>query len=550
VDIRGNDVDEYTIETNRPIDSVYIYSSSSPSKQQSVASSYRQRRNYRSGQRSVGDASSRTPSSVVTGVVDGSVGGILDSLGLSRNSARKRDSEDNGDDEDDSFPVRATTREIYGRGRAGRPRSSSSKGFAGSQMHLRAAVVLFFLLSMLYGAFQWISMAKSSSQLGRSKRLKVRSSSHDSAFSEGEDRPVHKALMSRVAAMSPSKVNEKLAKVLKKDEGPEEYLDSQKKKKIDADKDLEAEDNGPSDKLEAIEKEEKETKIELSPAVKSGLAQVFSKDPNHKDIPVLWYIPRSGGGMVKNVLSNCKDLVVASEVGGTVANKEDVDKIEVIEVNGHKFINVDTTTEKGLIKAKALGLASSGLVNLVVSPRLQQAASLFSPSKKGRAFAFLRHPVERAVSMFYFLQKHKVAAVANMELEEYCKSPHVENNWMVRILSNKMTGDVGEADLEMAQNLLKEKVIIGLLDQKLESMKRFEYHFGWKYTENPERQSACRTRILVGDYRTNESAKSKIKEGAQAWSLLMWQNKLDMKLYKYAKSLFLQQGAELFSDMP
>jgi hypothetical protein len=89
-----------------------------------------------------------------------------------------------------------------------------------------------------------------------------------------------------------------------------------------------------------------------------------------------------------------------------------------------------------------------------------------------------------------------------------------------------------------------------LLEQKEESMKRFEFHFGWRYTENPQRQESCRTRILVGDYRTNESAKSKIKEGSQAWSLLMWQNKLDMKLYKYAKALFLQQGTELFNDMP
>jgi hypothetical protein len=412
-DKRGNDVDEYTIETNRPIDSVYIYSSSNPSKQQpSEASGYRQRRNYRSGQRSIGDGSSRTPSSAVSRTVEGSVGGILDSLGLSRSAARKRDAEDRGrnddddedeDDDDDSFPVRANTRDIYKRGHVGRVKSSGSKGLAGSQMHLRAAVVLFFLLSMLYGAFQWISMAKSSSRLVRSKRLKARSVSHDTAFSEGEDRPVNKALMSRVAAMSPNKVSEKLAKVPKKDEGPEAFLDSlKKKKKTSTDKDSEVEDNAPSDKLEAIEKEEEEAKIELSPAIKSGLAQVYSKDPSHKDIPVLWYIPRSGGGIVKNILSNCKDLVVASEVGGTVAKKEDVEKIEVIEVNGHKFANVDTTTEKGLIKAKALGLASSGLVDLVVSPRLQQVASLFGPTKKGRAFAFFRHPVERAVRWSVF----------------------------------------------------------------------------------------------------------------------------------------------------
>jgi hypothetical protein len=243
-------------------------------------------------------------------------------------------------------------------------------------------------------------------------------------------------------------------------------------------------------------------------------------------------------------------LVVASEVGAQAAKKGMQDKIAVIEVGQHKYLNVDTATEEGIKKAKELGLADSGLANLVISPRILEAAELFGPSKKARAFTVLRHPVERAVSMFFFLKKHKVPAVADMELEDYCKSQHVENNWMVRILSGTMTGDVDDEHLEIAKKILKEKVLVGLLEQKDETMKRFEYHFGWEYTEDPKRQEACRTRIMVGDYRANESAKGKIKEGSQAWSLLMWQNKLDMKLYKYAKALFLQQGTELFADMP
>jgi len=230
-----------------------------------------------------------------------------------------------------------------------------------------------------------------------------------------------------------------------------------------------------------------------------------------------------------------------------------------VSVAGHKYVNVDTTTEHGIAQAKALGLASSRLAHLVVSPRFQEGASLFSSSNKGRAFTMMRHPVERAVSMFYFLKKHNVIAVQNMELEEYCQSPHVENNWMTRILSDRMTGDVGDTELEIAKRVLREKIVVGLLEQKEESMRRFEFYFQqWQSnnnnnsgnTDSSSRQMACRTRILVGDYRINESAKGKVKEGSQAWSMLTWQNKLDIKLYKYAKALFLQQGAELFADMP
>lgn len=545
------EMDEYTVETNLPIDSVYIYPSSPPPQ-----ANHRQRRNYRSGQRSVSEGSSRASSvgnfsnsgqsggpSGGMSVSGASVGGILDSLGLggSKVAIREEDDEESTVDQKISRPV--TPRDYYAR--TSRAKSTSGNN-GGTQVHIRAALVLFFLMSILYGAFQWISMMKANSTLVKNKK-KVRKGQYK-AFSEGEDRPVDKEMVSRLSNMNANKVSEKLASVPKADEGPEAYLDSNKKKLyIEA---TEVTDKAPVDKLDAIDRTDEESKAELSTVVKNGLAGVYTKDPSHSDIPFLWYIPRSGGGMIKNVLSNCKDLVVASEVGGTTAKKASQEKLDVVEVGGHKYINVDTTTEIGIAKAKKLGLATSGLVNLVVSPRLQEAASLFGPNKRGRAFAFLRHPVERAVSMFYFLKKHNVAAVASMELEDYCKSPHVENNWMVRMLSNKMTGEVGEDDLEMAKNLLKEKVIVGLLEQKDESMKRFEHHFGWRYTENPQRQSACRTRILVGDYRTNESAKSKIKEGSQAWSLLMWQNKLDMKLYKYAKALFLQQGTELFNDMP
>ena len=67
--------------------------------------------------------------------------------------------------------------------------------------------------------------------------------------------------------------------------------------------------------LEKMDKADPDKGMSLS--VQSGLSGIYTKDPTRKDIPFLWYIPRSGGGMVKNILSNCKDLTVASEVGTT-----------------------------------------------------------------------------------------------------------------------------------------------------------------------------------------------------------------------------------------
>eukprot|EP00542_Grammatophora_oceanica_P015237 CAMPEP_0194044360 /NCGR_PEP_ID=MMETSP0009_2-20130614/15839_1 /TAXON_ID=210454 /ORGANISM="Grammatophora oceanica, Strain CCMP 410" /LENGTH=643 /DNA_ID=CAMNT_0038688859 /DNA_START=103 /DNA_END=2031 /DNA_ORIENTATION=+ len=549
------ELDDYTVDTGRPIDSVFIPSDGESGKMSGSSNNgHRKRRGHRSssnhslahsdGHSSVGGGSQGT----------GSVGGILETLGLDMASTVR-----SGDDE--STQQTRTDRDSYSRGyRNGRSSGYGSRGSkkrgGGPAIHFRAMVILFFLLSVLYGAFQWITMLKKngvSSRLMKHKKKGKKVAYH--SFSEGEDRPIYNAAVAAKLAggNNPSKIETKLAKVPQEADGPESLLDENPSKNGSDTKGTE--EKAPSDSLASMgvsskdkgNEQDSDDGLDVSLSVKSGFANVFKKDIEKRDTPFLWYIPRSGGGIVKNILSNCKDLVVASEVGATKDN-ENNSKLEVVTVSGHKYINVDTTTEAGIAEAKAMNLASSGLAELVVSPRFQEAASLFSPAHKARAFAMLRHPVERSASMYYFLLKHKVPAILKMSLEEYCKSTHVENNWMVRVLSGKMTGDVGDDELTIAKKALKDHVVIGLLDQKEESMKRFEFYYSWRYTENPPKQTACRSRIIMGDHRTNESAKAKIKEGSQAWSLLMWQNKLDMKLYKYGKALYLQQGAELFSD--
>jgi hypothetical protein len=68
------------------------------------------------------------------------------------------------------------------------------------------------------------------------------------------------------------------------------------------------------------------------------------------------------------------------------------------------FVNVDTYTPKGIQRAKKLNLVASGLADVVISPLLYDTATLFTPTRKGRIFTMLRHPVERATSLFYFIQ--------------------------------------------------------------------------------------------------------------------------------------------------
>ena len=68
------------------------------------------------------------------------------------------------------------------------------------------------------------------------------------------------------------------------------------------------------------------------------------------------------------------------------------------------FLNVDTYTPNGIQRAKQLNLVTSGLVDVILSPLLHDASTLFTPTRKGRMITMLRHPIERAASLFYFIQ--------------------------------------------------------------------------------------------------------------------------------------------------
>ena len=69
------------------------------------------------------------------------------------------------------------------------------------------------------------------------------------------------------------------------------------------------------------------------------------------------------------------------------------------------YVNVDTTSKSGINRAEKLGLVPSGLADLVItSDPVYAVEHLYDKFHKGRALALFRHPVERLVSKFYYLQ--------------------------------------------------------------------------------------------------------------------------------------------------
>jgi hypothetical protein len=163
-----------------------------------------------------------------------------------------------------------------------------------------------------------------------------------------------------------------------------------------------------------------------------------------------------------------------------------------------------------------------------------------------RCFTLLRHPVQRAISLFYYLNDND-PMYKNMSIEEYATSQHSEENWLVRFLNNEMYGALDDRHLVTAKEVLASKCLVGLTQEFTLSFYRFDAYFGWSDTEfgGPmplQDRGACESRIM--DNPKNAQSHPNFDEGDEVWELLMKKNQLDMNLYEYAIHLFQTNSNE------
>lgn len=52
---------------------------------------------------------------------------------------------------------------------------------------------------------------------------------------------------------------------------------------------------------------------------------------------------------------------------------------------------------------------------------------------------------------------------------------------MARFLTNRMIGEVTPQDEAIAKEVLRTKVLVGMLSNKTESLRRFRLYFGWDH---------------------------------------------------------------------
>ena len=274
------------------------------------------------------------------------------------------------------------------------------------------------------------------------------------------------------------------------------------------------------------------------------------------DIPVFWHIPKAGGSSIKDAMGGCHRFVQATEFGVTDGHDADTEVAIVYprvpgdaDTDRSPFVNIDSSTVAGIQRAKAMGFADAQLANVVVSPFVYELNDLFTQTAKGRFFSVFRHPIDRAVSMFYYIrvadwEPSYKPELKDWTLEQYAQSDIVENNWMTRQLSNTLGGELTEENLSKAMEVVRRKFLVGLMSQIEPTMARAEKFFRWTFHVNPPNQDACRERLMSGGANSNKANKKEgPKEGDEAWNLLAHQNNFDMRLYQYIEQLFVEQEA-------
>ena len=189
--------------------------------------------------------------------------------------------------------------------------------------------------------------------------------------------------------------------------------------------------------------------LDVPKVLDTNLANVFHEqfDPSIHKL-YLWHIPRSGSTTIKRIAANCLGLTLASEAGKSeVGVRGPESTLKIVEgADGMHFANVDMSFPDGIAHAHSLHVGEDHRIDVVSSAYLHHTAGIFNPNHKGYMFAMMRHPIERAVSLFHNMRRYPQYAqvIGPVEtVEMYAKSSLVENNWMTRFLSDKLGGQLG-----------------------------------------------------------------------------------------------------------
>jgi hypothetical protein len=201
---------------------------------------------------------------------------------------------------------------------------------------------------------------------------------------------------------------------------------------------------------------------------------------------------------------------------------------------GH-YVNVNTDTEEGLLRAQLLGVVESELVHVIATPHLRKASALFADKiHTGRIFAIFRDPVELALSEYRrrttLPRQNPESLPADLTISQYVESDHLDPNRLTRELAN-VTSDMtlNENHLSAAKHIVQERILVGLQCAFDESVQRFVHYFGWRIHD-----PLCVSNFEAARDKSNDH--QHLQETSQEYKILADRNWADVELYQFIKT--------------
>lgn len=238
---------------------------------------------------------------------------------------------------------------------------------------------------------------------------------------------------------------------------------------------------------------------------------------------LFWHIPKSGGSAIK-AYYQCVGKIITTE-----------------------------SHSRDILAAREAGLVESGRVDVIFSSNPNFAIQqLFDSQHRGRAMAVFRHPVERLVSKFYYLQmatweKSYKPEWEHTTLLSWATSENSDNEHMVKRLAGKINTDVATPeDLRIAKGTVRRKFVVGLTSKLEESVMRFNDVMGVDHAVGAQRRGSrgrgC-MEAFFGEKATKKNSNSHptVEVGSEEWNVLAERNRLDVELYEYVVRLFDEQ---------
>lgn len=240
-------------------------------------------------------------------------------------------------------------------------------------------------------------------------------------------------------------------------------------------------------------------------------------EPSRETV-LFWHIPKSGGSTAKAIY-RCMGKTIDIE-----SQREDI------------------------LRAKDTGLVSSGKVDIIFSSFPDFAIqNLFDPSHKTRVLALFRHPIDRLISKFYYLQiatweRTYRPEWKDMDILDWVKSGNTDNDHMVKKLAGKVQREEStETDLRLAKETIRSRFIVGLMQEMEESTQRFNTVMGINDETDRYHKTCMEEYFGAGMEKKNSNSHPKVKKGSPAWQLLAEKNAFDIQLYEYILELYEEQ---------